>query len=145
MPSCQRNHYIARLIGSTIRSISTMRHYATFGINPWGPNYKFSWVLFPRNIYSVHKSRLAEFPITTNYSIAAYPCKIFSVSNHAKNKYATPRSGELFFETPMQNSRWKMYAAIPLLCHCSKGLILVYLSHNRILNLDFHCLSSHLV
>ena len=129
MQSCQRIHYIARLIGSTIRSISTMRHYATFSIKPWGPNYKFPWVLFPRNIYhkiywlvmfqyicsairmvlfSVHKSRLTEFPITTNYSIATYPCKIFSVSNHAKNKYATPRSGELFFETPMQNNRWKM-------------------------------------
>ena len=88
-------------ISVEIRSISTMRHYATFGINPWGPNYKFSWVLFPRK-------RLTEFPITTNYSIATYPCKIFSVSNHAKNKYATPRSGELFFETPMQNNRWKM-------------------------------------
>ena len=49
MQSCQRIHYIARLIGSTIRSISIMRHYATFSIKPWGPNYKFSWVLFPRN------------------------------------------------------------------------------------------------
>ena len=56
-------------------------------------------------LFSLHKSKLTKFPITTNYSMAMYPCKIFSVSKNAKSRDATRISGELFFETPMQNSR----------------------------------------